>query len=380
VGRLTQPGVYPNAAPGRLAANIRALDPLRVEPLGASQPPEALGRRVAIMGLADDTGVGLNGGRVGAREGPAAFRAALARYGHAVPMDFPSRGLSLPEVFDAGDIVPADSLEQTHDRVTTVALALLNAGFLPVGIGGGHDLTFPLVRALLQFHASHDQRDWPPPNGVYVDPHLDVRPEPGSGMAFRALLEQTGLKSLVNIGANPLVNSAEHYGWFIEHGGRVEPLPAPDGDLEEGPSGDGDALTRLMEDAWFVSLDLDALDASVAPLPAPDGDLEEGPSGDGDALTRLMEDAWFVSLDLDALDASVAPGVSAPNPEGLSSAAMARIAHAAGASLWVGSFDLMELNPRFDVDGRTARVAAHLFLSFLRGVAERLTGPGIDWP
>ncbi len=338
MGRLTQPGVYPNAAPGRLAANIRALDPLRVEPLGASQPPEALGRRVAIMGLADDTGVGLNGGRVGAREGPAAFRAALARYGHAVPMDFPSRGLSLPEVFDAGDIVPADSLEQTHDRVTTVALALLNAGFLPVGIGGGHDLTFPLVRALLQFHASHDQRDWPPPNGVYVDPHLDVRPEPGSGMAFRALLEQTGLKSLVNIGANPLVNSAEHYGWFIEHGGRVEPLPAPDGDLEEGPSGDGDALTRLMEDAWFVSLDLDALDASVA------------------------------------------PGVSAPNPEGLSSAAMARIAHAAGASLWVGSFDLMELNPRFDVDGRTARVAAHLFLSFLRGVAERLTGPGIDWP
>ena len=35
MGRLTQPGVYPNAAPGRLAANIRALDPLRVEPLAA---------------------------------------------------------------------------------------------------------------------------------------------------------------------------------------------------------------------------------------------------------------------------------------------------------------------------------------------------------
>lgn len=334
---LTQPGVYPNAAPGRLAATIRALDPFRVEPLGAPRPPQALGRRVAILGLADDTGVGLNGGRVGAREGPAAFRAALARYGLAVPMDFPSRGLLFPEVFDAGDIVPADTLDETHDRVTTVALALLNAGFLPVGIGGGHDLTFPLVRGLLQFHASHDQRDWPPPNGVYVDPHLDVRPEPGSGMAFRALLEQTGLKSLVNIGANPLVNAAQHYQWFVEHGGRIEPLPAPGPENADGSSG-------------------------------------------SDGLTQLLEEAWFVSLDLDALDASIAPGVSALNPAGLASEAMARIAHAAGASLWVGCFDLMELNPRFDTDGRTARVAAHLFLSFLRGVAERLSGPGIDWP
>jgi arginase family enzyme len=31
----------------------------------------------------------------------------------------------------------------------------------------------------------------------------------------------------------------------------------------------------------------------------------------------------------------------------------------------------MELNPEFDAEGRTARLAAHMFLTFLRGLAER---------
>ena len=42
------------------------------------------GSRVALVGLPDDTGVELNNGRTGASKGPAAFRAALARYGQHV--------------------------------------------------------------------------------------------------------------------------------------------------------------------------------------------------------------------------------------------------------------------------------------------------------
>ena len=44
---------------------------------------------------------------------------------------------------------------------------------------------------------------------------------------------------------------------------------------------------------------------------------------------------------------------------------------ACGADPRVRCFDLMELNPAQDPDGRTARVAAHLFLSFLQGFALR---------
>ena len=44
------------------------------------EPGDAI---IALLGLPDDTGVLLNGGRVGAAEGPEAFRAALARFGSA---------------------------------------------------------------------------------------------------------------------------------------------------------------------------------------------------------------------------------------------------------------------------------------------------------
>ena len=44
---------------------------------------------------------------------------------------------------------------------------------------------------------------------------------------------------------------------------------------------------------------------------------------------------------------------------------------ACGADRRVRCFDLMELNPRFDPDDRTARIAAHLFLTFLTGFAQR---------
>jgi formiminoglutamase len=127
-----------------------------------------------------------------------AFRAALARYGVARPA-----GWSWPAVYDVGDLVPGQTLEETHDRVTRVTDGLLARGLLPVAVGGGHDLTFPFVRALARRIPS-------PLLGVYLDAHLDVREEPGSGMPFRALVEECGVAELHVAGLDPLVNSREH--------------------------------------------------------------------------------------------------------------------------------------------------------------------------
>ena len=79
----------------------------------------------------------------------------------------------------------------------------------------------------------------------------------------------------------------------------------------------------------------------------------------------------FVSFDLDVLDAAHAPGVSALNPAGWNVREAEAWVRACGADPRVRCFDLMELNPAHDPDGRTARVAAHLFLSFLQGFAQR---------
>ena len=286
--RFTQPAKWRAVAPGRFASTIR-----RDVPDGCA---------VALLGLPDDRGVKLNHGRTGAARGPAAFRAALASYGAAEPSSGP-----WPLVFDAGDVRPGRSLDETHDRVTVATSALLERGLFPIAIGGGHDLTFPFVRAVAA--------KFPKLAGIYFDAHLDVRETAGSGMAFRRLIEDCGVPALHLHGFRPFVNSREHFAWFQAHGG----IRHPDG-------------------------------AKVA-------------------LPRAKN--LFVSFDLDVLDASCAPGVSALNPAGWSARKAAAWVRACGADERVRCFDLMELNPRFDPDARTARVAAHLFLSFLSGFVER---------
>ena len=271
------------------------------------------GCTVALLGLPDETGVALNGGRPGAAGGPAAFRHAIARYGVATP-----DGFAWPAVFDAGDIIPApgssaESLLQTHRRIHEATSALLALNLFPIAIGGGHDLTLPFAGAVFDhFSKLHPAS---PHEVIYFDAHLDVRETVGSGMPFRKLIESHGVTSLAIIGADPFANAADHAAWFRAHGGTFASEPPP-----------------------------------VHP---------------GSIRT--------VSFDLDALDSSVAPGVSAINPCGLSMPTVDPQIRRLGADPTVRAFDIMELSPPHDADGRTARIAARLFLSFLRGFAERST-------
>jgi formimidoylglutamase len=276
-----------------------------------------VGCRVALLGLPDDEGVRLNNGRPGARGGPKAIRQALAAYGVAEP-----DGFAWPQVFDAGDVTPGSDIHETHERVTAATTALLQENLFPIAIGGGHDLTFPFVRAVIEHEKRlHPEGKAPPLAGVYFDAHLDVRETVGSGMPFRALVEQCGVKELHLFGLNPFVNTREHVEWFKAHGGRIH-------------------SHRVHQQ-------------QAGPMHMP-------------ALGNC-----FVSFDMDVLDAAHAPGVSAMNPSGWSVAQAEAWVYGAGRSDRVRCFDIMELNPEVDEGGRTARVAAHLLLTFLRGFTER---------
>ncbi len=286
----TQPGVWPASIRGdRFAAAIgRGLSP---------------GPGIAIVGVPDDTGVEMNGGRPGAAGGPRGFREALAVYGSGTAVS--PRAVS---VVDAGDVqVVRGDLDTTHGRITAAVGAVLDAGRTPVVIGGGHDLTWAAVRALCE-------RSSTPPAGVSFDAHLDVRETPGSGMSFRRLMDGLGVRSVTVHGLDPYANSAEHMAWFAAHGGR------------QG--------VRAPEDDW-------------------------------------AEGEHFASLDLDVIDQAYAPGVSAMNPIGWAPALAERWCRSAGRCRGVRCFDIAELAPPLDVSGRTARLAARLFLAFVRGFSER---------
>jgi formimidoylglutamase len=306
---FTEPGVWPSIRPGRFASALR---------------PSPDGCRCALLGHADDLGVKLNGGRPGARGGPSAFRAALARYG--VPWDGERRRALDAPIYDAGDITPCPDageagLLETHARVERAVASLREHGLVTLCVGGGHDLSLPaLAAASVSLGVAL--------GGVNLDAHLDVREKVGSGMPFRRLIEGGRLdaRRFVELGLGRFVNDERDLEWLRARGG-----------------------TAVHAEAIFErGLDVQAaLDLATA----------EGPA--------------FLSIDLDALDQSVAPGVSAPNPLGLSLRDAAKLAEAAGSRREIQHFDLMELNPVYDVDGHTARAAALLFLHFVAGFSQR---------
>ena len=309
----TTPVRWPRAGADRFAATIRSESPA--------------GCRLALLGLPDDTGIALNHGRSGAAEGPGAFRAALATFGSGWDA-LAGRKLDVP-VFDAGDVTPVSggnesALLETHTRVAAAAAALHRQGLVVVGVGGGHDLTLPTVAAL----STHAGR---PVGGINLDAHTDVRETVGSGMPFRRLIESGALdpRRFVEAGLSRFANQREHVEWLSSKGATLVPVEEV---LELG------VLARN----W--------LDAAL------------GPS---------REEAAFVTIDLDGLDGAEVPGVSAVNPMGVPVPGACHLAEAAGAEPRVRHFDLMELSPPNDPSGRSARVAALLFLSFIAGFATR---------
>jgi formimidoylglutamase len=307
----TSAGVWPAIRPGRFAQTI--------------QRDSAANCQLALLGLPDDTGVALNGGRLGASAGPSALRAALASFG--TPWDG-LRGQTLTlSVFDAGDVQPVAGEDEaallaTHERVEAAVSALHQLGLTPLCVGGGHDLSLPSIRAL----SKHLGR---PLSGINVDAHLDVRERVGSGMAFRRLIEGRFLEpsQFVTYGVGRFVNDQADAAWLASQGGCLLPVEQTD----------------------LVDAEPEALLARTV-----------GASGAG-----------FLSVDLDGLDASLMPGVSAANPAGLTLKVVAALLEAAGKAPEIRHFDLMELCPACDPSGRSARVAAYLLLCFLAGFSRR---------
>ena len=171
---------------------------------------------------------------------------------------------------------------------------------------------------------------------VNVDAHADVRPhtgEPHSGTPFRRLLLDPVARldgaSLVEWGLQRAANAVAHLQFLEGQGARAVFWD----DLPDGDRAAGTALTEILA----------ALAGSHAGL--------------------------ALSVDLDAFPQSCAPGVSAPGVVGVPPGAVLRAAARLGAMPCVTQLGIYELNPRFDVDGATARLAARIAWSYLTGLA-----------
>ncbi|MGP4975622.1 formimidoylglutamase [Brachybacterium tyrofermentans] len=288
-----------------------------VAPGAADADPAA--PHVALLGFRSDEGVRRNRGRVGAADGPAALRGALAPLALHGPLARGEVGLH-----DLGDAVTVgEDLESGQaDAAALTAHALDRAGSrLAVVLGGGHETAWSSYSGLMGsgLGPRAGQR-W----GVLnLDAHFDLREEPrptsGTPFAQMAAAERAAGRDL----RYAVLGIAE-------------------------PSNTGALFARAQElgvqwwtDEQCLAAGADGIREFVADFAA---DL----------------DILYLTIDLDVLPAATAPGVSAPAAYGVPLPLIAAAVQAAAGSGKLALLDVVELNPSLDVDGRTARAAARL--------------------
>ncbi|MEM8600760.1 MAG: formimidoylglutamase [Bacteroidota bacterium] len=275
----------------------------------------AKGARVVLVGFPSDEGVRRNGGRPGAAAGPAAIRRAL----YAMTPDatnYEAFVALLDRTVDLGDVHVTGDVEADQQRLGNVLAPFIAKGVVPIVLGGGHETTYGHVLGYVGAGLAPEILNW--------DAHADVRPYPQgshSGSPFRQAIEAVHCTRYRVAGLQPHRTAHAHATFVRTHGDLV----------------------------WQHDLD--------APR-----------------VTELVADCGHPTLatfDLDAVNAAHAPGVSAPNAAGLSAALWLKAAYETARSLRFTSFDLVELNPTYDVDHRTARFAALTVWTLLKGLTER---------
>jgi formiminoglutamase len=267
-----------------------------------------------------------NHGRPGAAEAPREIRRWLYRL---TPWDgAQDADLSRLGLLDLGDLRIDKDLEATQAALGEVVGALLLTGAVPIVLGGGHETAYG--------HYLGYVRARQPVGIINLDAHLDVRPwllgRGHSGSPFRQALEHPDQPlrgdRYVCLGAQPSSASREHALYVRGKGGTIRWAAEVRGRLLE-------SFTRECE----------RLVGTGCPV--------------------------HVTLDSDVVRAADVPGVSAPNPLGLPGEEVAACARLAGASPAVSSFDIVEINPSLDPDGRSTRWAAVAVWHFLAGLTRR---------
>jgi formiminoglutamase len=268
---------------------------------------------LALLGFACDAGVARNHGRPGAAEGPAALRRALAN------LAWRRTG----PAWDAGDVVvDGDGLEEGQRELADTVTRLLGAGHRPVVVGGGHEVALGSFLGLADHLARNAGARAPAIGVVNLDAHLDLRAgRASSGTPFRQIAEAC---------------AARHWPFRylclgVDEGSNTEALF--DTARRLGASWRRDRATTPAR-----------LDEATAEL----------------AAFLATVDRVHLTVDLDVLPAAVAPGVSAPAPRGVALEVIEALVDTVVASGKLALGEVAELNPRFDADGRTARVAARL--------------------
>ncbi len=219
------------------------------------------------------------------------------------------------DTFDIGDVACLDEdLERAQKELGQTVNKLFRKNKTPIILGGGHETLYGHYLGARQFIGEDKTL-----GVINIDAHFDLRNDdiPTSGTMFRQILEQDKNAGYLCLGVQEFGNTK-----------------------------------ALFQTAEKLSCSY-ILEKNLAP------DNFQQTYETIDTFVKNY-DCVIVTLCMDSIISSAAPGVSAPSPFGIEPKTVRTLLGYIAGKENVLSFDISEVNPLFDEDEKTVRLAAHL--------------------
>ena len=278
--------------------------------------------KIAFIGFCSDEGVRRNHGRVGAKDAPASIRNACCSF----PVHFEKI-----TIYDAGDVLCDDgNLEAAQMLLGEKIQQLISQKYFPIILGGGHEVAYGNFSGISQI--------LPPKSSFSVinfDAHFDLRQVDEtvgvtSGTGFWQMAEDCK-KSKTEFHYLALgIQDCSNTKLLFDAARNIGALYIKSEEFTN------DQLEHILDQLNHV------LDAS---------------------------EAVQLSIDMDVFTAATAPGVSAPAFNGIPPNAMfKRLLRHIVFSGKLAAIDIAEVNPVYDVDNRTSRLAASFVFDIVQAL------------
>jgi formiminoglutamase len=313
--------MYKPTTPGTWKGRVDALDgeagkrwhqAIELVDLTAEFEPARHEQAIALLGFCCDEGVRRNQGREGAVQGPAALRQAMASF--AWHLD-DQTGL-----FDAGDVYCTNqNLEEAQKQLGKKVHSLLSNTYKTIVLGGGHETAYGHFLGIQQALPADKQLGI-----INFDAHFDLRSyekQVSSGTPFLQI-------------ADDLINDNREFNYLclgIQQYGNTQKL------FNTAKEYGADYVFAPAMQVYNYEQLREKLQQFMA-----------------------LVDVLYVSIDMDVFAAAYAPGVSAPAALGIHPEIALILLQEIINSGKLLTLDVVELNPKLDVDSRTAKLAASL--------------------
>ncbi|TCL68136.1 agmatinase [Rhizobium sp. BK251] len=281
-------------------------------PVDANEPDFG-NLQVAITGVPMDLGVS---NRPGSRFGPRALR-AIERIGPY------NQVLGCAPVFelrvaDIGDVSFRSRyrLEMSHEDIERRFNQIVDAGVIPLAVGGDHSISHPILKAVGKKK---------PVGMIHIDAHCDT------GGAF----DQTKFHH-----AGPFRNAV------------LDGVLDPSRTIQIGIRGSAEYLWEFSYESGMTVIHAEEVTGMGMPAI-----IEKARAIVGDGPT-------YLSFDIDSLDPSFAPGTGTPEIGGLTSREVLELIRGLKGINLVGA-DVVEVAPQYDATTNTAHAGAQVLFEIL---------------